>query len=181
MHRGFTRKLGLEAVVLCSLITGCSAGNGYSGDGRMIDNGPSAATDRYVIDLGPIDLSTKGKRSFRLVNLPPENFGCGIELSAPGASRVQWEEKRFGASVSMEIAADDGEVVMHVSGPLRDWTWSMYVTGATNAFLYVQGPPGSFFDAKKGRSYRLEFSVIEPDQAHSEIKATLKLKSGGWK
>jgi hypothetical protein len=54
MHRGFTRKLGLEAVVLCSLITGCSAGNGYSGDGRMIDNGPSAATDRYVIDLGPI-------------------------------------------------------------------------------------------------------------------------------
>lgn len=152
---------------------GCSAGSGYSGDGQMIDNGPLAATDRYVVNLGPIDLTKKGMRSYRLINLPPENFECGIDLSAPAATRIQWEEKKIQATVSMDIVGEDGDVLMHVTGSVRDWTWSMYMSGETNAFLYVQGPPGSFFNPKKDRAYRLDVSVIEPDASHFGIEATL--------
>jgi hypothetical protein len=169
------------AVLSCGLLMGCSASNDYSGDGQMIDHGPFAATDRYVLDLGPIDLTRQGKRSYRLGNLPSENFVCGIEVSAPTSSHVQWDKRQIDASISMDIVGNGGEVLMHIAGPLPDWTWSMDVTGATSAFLYVRGSPGSFFTPTKGSSYRLNVSVDQPDAAHPEIKATLRLKSGGWK
>ena len=180
MVRGIT-SFAFGAVLSCGLLMGCSASNDYSGDGQMIDNGPFAATDRYVVDLGPIDLTSQGKRSYRLANLPSENVVCGVELSAAPSSHVQWDKKQMDASISMDIVGSGGEVLMHVAGPLRDWTWSMDVTGATSVFLYVRGSPGSFFTPTKGGSYRLDVSVNDPDVAHPDIKATLKLKSGGWK
>ena len=42
----------------------------YSGDGKFTDFGPLAAIDRYLVDLGPVDLSRANKRAFRMRGLP---------------------------------------------------------------------------------------------------------------
>ena len=180
MHRGFSSALSVATVLWCGLLTGC-LGGGYSGDGKMIDNGPLAATDRYVLDLGPIDLTKQERRSFRLSNLPSENFATGIELREATNSHVPWDKKEIDASVSMDIIDEGGKTLMHAAGSLRQWTWEMRVTGATGAFLYVDGVPGSFFTPAKGRSYRLDVSVVEPDRMRTNVKAIVKLKTGGWK
>ena len=46
------------AISLFEILTGCDAVAQYAGEGRFIDNGPSAATDRYVVDLGPVSLNS---------------------------------------------------------------------------------------------------------------------------
>ena len=46
-------------VTIISLVitsVNCMSVLSYSGDGQLIDNGPLAATDRYVLDLGEITL-----------------------------------------------------------------------------------------------------------------------------
>jgi hypothetical protein len=63
--------------VLAIALTGCLAGMFYSGDGRLIDHGPTAFDQRYVLDLGSVDLRKTGKVQYHLGKLPNVPFNVG--------------------------------------------------------------------------------------------------------
>lgn len=48
--------MGFPDLTLIALLGACSKAD-YTGDGRFVVNGPTAATERYVIELGQLDLS----------------------------------------------------------------------------------------------------------------------------
>jgi hypothetical protein len=67
--------------VLAIALTGCLAGMFYSGDGRLIDHGPTAFDQRYVLDLGSVDLRKTGKVQYHLGKLPNVPFNVGLDIS----------------------------------------------------------------------------------------------------
>ena len=63
------------------LLAGCYDVSEYTGDGKLVDNGARSATDRYILNLGLIDLRKQQKYTYRISGLPEENFIAGIELT----------------------------------------------------------------------------------------------------
>ena len=55
---------------LVLLATVAAAAAAYQGDGTFIDRGPFEAHNRYVLDLGPLDLTKNERWTFRLASLP---------------------------------------------------------------------------------------------------------------
>lgn len=175
------RALTCATLLAASFLAACSSiAAEYSGDGTMIDNGPLAATDRYVVNLGPIDLARRGELSFRLSDLPSENFVCGFELTVQSTDHSALRDKAIFAVVSMEVKEQDGKSKFRVVDPLNKWTWSVPSIGGT-AFLYQRGTPGSFFSVESGRTYQLTVTVLEPEVSKRSIKVAVLLKSAGWK
>jgi hypothetical protein len=52
-----------------------------------VDHGPSAATGRYIVRLGDIDVTAAGIHGFSMSGLPPEEFILGLEVAAGTGSR----------------------------------------------------------------------------------------------
>jgi len=148
----------------------------YTGDGRLLDNGPTAANDRYVVEVGTIDLSQRTSKTFALKGLPSVNFVVGIQVSsATGKSN---DGPIADADVLMEIRDESGSQVVGVAGPLRTWTWSGSLRGGPS-FVYERGPPGSYFSPAAKSSYELRVTVRTPSSVATP--ALVVLKSGGWK
>lgn len=158
----------------------CSAANDYSGDGKLVDNGMLAATDRYVLDLGSISLKSQGGRTYRLENLPSTSFVIGIDVGAPSSSFPVLEKKPIRSSVSISLMGPDGKPVFSTAGELASWTWSIPSTGE-RAFVYKDGSLGSSFTPTTKTAYELRVEVLKPDSGNLQYEATLKAKSGGWK
>ncbi len=152
---------------------------GYSGDGRLVDNGPLAATDRYVLDLGEIDLESKSKRTYSLVNLPTTSFVVGLEI-VPTTQSARMTEGLINPTLSMSMKDGSGKEVFAVASPLRLWTWSIPSTGA-KAFIYHRDHPGSFVYPRSETTYALTVEVITPDKMPSPVHAKVLLKSSGLK
>src|SRR5712664_1410730 len=131
------------ALVAVALIAaGCESVAQYSGDGKLIDNGPGAATDRYVLDLGPISLKAPRTVTFKFKNLPKENFVLGFELHAPQGSKL--EQSAITPMVSI-VLLENGKPIVTKDGKLSEWTWSVRSPG-DSAFLYGREKPGTYFD-----------------------------------
>ena len=81
------------AAVAILLLGGCSNEVGYSGDGRLIDNGVTAADHRYVIEVGAIDLSRKGAATFRMSGIPRTYYALGLQVP-DGADRGPAQARR---------------------------------------------------------------------------------------
>jgi len=161
-----------------SLITvGCESVAQYSGDGKLIDNGPRAATDRYVVDLGSISLKALGISTFKFKNLPKENFVIGFELQAPPGSKL--DQTSIAPVVSIRLR-QDGKTIVGKEGRLSEWTWSVKSPG-DRAFVYGREKPDTYFDALPGKDYELTFQVKQPDPGSANYTASLVAKSGGWK
>jgi hypothetical protein len=107
----------VTAVVLALLATtACDRPPGYQGDGTLTDFGPATAHERYVIDLGSIDLSRPNRRSFKMPGLPQEEFTMGLrqvnvsagcDATALGSIRVR-----------LGVRTDDGAVIVAEEAPL---------------------------------------------------------------
>lgn len=166
------------ALLAVSLITtGCESVAQYSGDGKLIDNGPRAATDRYVVDLGSISLKTPGMTTYKFKNLPKENFVIGFELQAPPGSKL--DQTAIAPVVSITLK-QDGKPLVSKEGRLSEWTWSVRSPG-DRAFVYGREKPDTYFDAVPVRDYELTFHVKQPDRGTANYTASLVAKSGGWK
>lgn len=166
------------ALLAVSLITaGCESVAQYSGDGKLIDNGPRAATDRYVVDLGSVSLKTSGTATFRFKNLPKENFVIGFELQAPPGSKL---DQTAIAPVVSVVLRQDGQPLVSKEGRLSEWTWSVKSPG-DRAFVYGREKPDTYFDAAPGKAYELTLQVKQPDRTSANYTASLVAKSGGWK
>jgi len=158
----------------------CSSARDYSGDGKLVDNGMFAATDRYVLELGSISLKSPGRRTYRIENLPATPFVIGIDVQAPSSSFSVLEQKPINASVSMSLVGMNGETVFTAAGPLPSWTWSIPSTGE-RAFIYKEGSQASSFTPQARTRYELVVEVLKPEHGNLKYDAMLKAKSGGWK
>lgn len=157
----------------------CTAEHRYDGDGKFVDRGPAAATERYVVDFGPIDLSRETEAKFRMRNLPQAEFAVGIQLERSDHQRIEPGDSTISATVSMDLKDEQGGTVLQASRPLRDWTWSNRVN-ATDYFLYVRDPQGSYFTPAKDREYMLTVRVSQT-KGSAQLQTNVVMKSGGWK
>lgn len=168
---------GLSFVAVTLLMSiGCEAVN-YTGDGRFVDNGKGAAIDRYVVDLGAVNLKTMASTSFKMKNLPKEGFVVGIELKPLADQRL--DPKAFTAVVTISIL-ENGKEIFAREGKLAEWTWSEDRL-SKQAFVYGRQSPRTYFEASTSRSYELRFAVKQPDQSNLGYDARLLVKGGGWK
>jgi len=178
---GQWRLLGVALLVIAGLYS-CVPWTKSVGDAKMIDNGPFAATDRYVVDLGHVQLGERSTRTIQLSGLPSDNFACGIEVTIPDTD-WNWSSsaKPLDAVVSMRIANFNDKTLFAIEAPLRDWTWNTRA-GDRQVFLYRRDDPNStYFDATHDTNYRVTVSVVEPDTRHPDLVAKITMKSGGWK
>jgi hypothetical protein len=162
------------------LLFGCYRVSHYSGDGQLIDNGPTAATDRYVLNLGPIDLARSGTKTFRLANLPEANFVTGVEISVASGDRAANATRRANPVISLELSGPEGKVLFTKKSALDAWTWSVPASGLP-AFVYGREEPRTYFNAAPKTAYTLTLNVLEPDRSETKYTALLMMKSGGWK
>ncbi len=161
-----------------ALLCACSPPNTYSGDGRLIDYGPTAPDHRYVIEMGPIDLSRTGTYKFKMTGLPRTYFVMGLQIPLRAADRTTGN-LTTPANISLDLERRPGDMVAMVTTPLRDWTWSNPKL-EDKAFAYLRQSPRAFFDAFTEHHYELTVTVNVPD---SSIPAgtLVELKSAGWK
>lgn len=171
----YKRSLAL-AVALVAGLAGCDTVAQYSGDGRLTDKGPTAATDRYVLDLGQVSLKAPTSATFSLKNLPKAEFVVGIELRSP-ASKI--EQAAINPLVGITLL-EDGKAIISKEAKLSDWTWSIHSPG-NYAFVYGRDQPATYFTPAPGKNYQLTLRVKEPDRSNANYTAALVAKSGGWK
>jgi hypothetical protein len=166
--------------LLMVVIAACDSVANYSGDGKLTDNGIFAATDRYVLDLGPVALKNRAEKKYRLENLPKESFVVGIEIRPTVKDLASLERKPINAVVSLSLAGSDGKQVFTVDSKLSAWTWNLPST-ADYAFIYVRNDPGTYFTPASNSSYDMTLKILQPDSGSLQYEARILAKSGGWK
>ena len=160
------------------LLGGCAKEASYSGDGRLIDHGLTAADHRYVVEVGAVDLSHAGSTRFKLKGLPRTYFAIGLQVPG-GVDRGSAGTAVTPADVSLEMTQLDYGMVALITAPLRDWTWLNPKLGEPT-FVYLRRSSGSYFDAFSEAQYRLDVVVNVPD-ASIPAGSIVVLKSAGWK
>lgn len=168
------------------LLSGCFHAAFYSGDGRFTDNGILAYSNRYVIDLGAIDLSTSGTYTYKLSGLPCARFTVGINVTEDKPNRL-FGVVHYGASVRVHLQTAEGETVILEEGSLDSWTRSygigdrishLYQRGETKEILLpgggsrsellgikASGGWGSYFNSEFEKTYRLTLEVLVSEKS----------------
>ena len=171
------RRAALAALVLA--LSGCDAAESYRGDGKLVDNGLFAATDRYVLDLGPAALERANTTTYRIENLPNEEFVFGIRVTRPGPGPSLMNGSSILAVVALELMDRDGAILMRREGPLNEWTWNVPSTGDW-AFAYGRENPSTYFTPGRG-PLRLTLTVLRPDPNATVYAPRIVATTGGWK
>ena len=190
------------ALTITAYLFGCNRGLLYRGDGTFTDAGLGAAIDRYVVDLGPIDLGKGGEHHFVLVGLPSTTMTVGFQAS-PSLEREQiWQTKPLDAGVRLTLRRADGTVVIDENSRLPSWVWSSKAT-SLESFISLAGLServelksdlhtyrrlgvradagwGTSFDPDPMRRYDLAVRVWHP-MTGREYPVRVVLKGGGWK
>jgi hypothetical protein len=166
-------------ILILFFTMGCYNESNYMGDGQLIDNGRDAATDRYVLDLGEIDLNNIGKYVFNIKGLPKEEFVIGIKLEAEQAIDID-SALPNDAEILVSLSEANGKIIFEVNSKLDDWIWSTNVLEKNNAFIYKRGDNNTFFNPDL-KDYKLTVSILRPNQIAIPSKSKLLAKSGGWK
>jgi hypothetical protein len=125
----------LAGIAMIAILSYCYSKSYYSGDGELIDNGPLAATDRYVLELGIVELNKKGIYTFKINNLPTVNFVIGIEIQVSPKHQSVLENQNVKPIISLELLNPQNMQVIHNQSSLDTWTWSVKGMGNT-AFVY---------------------------------------------
>lgn len=170
----------LTSMVLLSILPQCHSQSPYTGDGRLTDSGSLAATDRYVLDLGPIELNKQGSFTYRLQNLPSVSFVIGIEIHLLSQDHVTMESHTVNPNLFIELVGPQAESLIRNESFLSTWTWSI-VAQSSRAFVYRRDEPSTAFIPIRNKKYELRIKVVRPDESRLQYSARLIAKSGGWK
>jgi hypothetical protein len=165
-------------IAVVTAFAGCTKPVHYVGDGRFIDNGWSAATERYVLELGPVEVAHTGTTEFNMTGLPPMYMVVGLQVPGRVASSPEGETKTP-ADISVELVQLPDDPVLLLTGALRHWNRAEADGGATT-FFYQRQASRSYFDAFPENHYRLRVTVNTPDPAVPSGTFVV-LKTGGWK
>ena len=181
----------LAALSLTAVIVGCE----YAGDGQLTDHG-FIAHQRYVLDLGPVDLSQRSQQSFKMANLPSEGFTFGLQLAG-----TNWNESAVQATVRLLLVNEKDQVVFDVTESLPKWVWSgvrpgdpfVYLRGVNSEIpigagsvrlepvVKADGGWGTYVQARRTGRYQLTFETVKPDPYARQVAARLVAVGGGWK
>lgn len=175
----FLSRLSVLAISMI-LLSSCYDINDYSGDGRLIDNGKSAATDRYVLELGVISIDRNEVNSYQISNLPKSNFVVGFNIIYTGDNPSKFESGFVSPLISLQLEDSEGNIVFSKESGLDTWTWSI-PSNKNEAFVYGQGNPGTYFESSSKSQYVLKCKVVDPFLGDSDHSVELLAKSGGWK
>lgn len=173
MRRGPSLTL-TSVVVVCAIATGCEVSE-YAGDGRLVDNGPLAATDRYILDLGAITIGDGATHSFSLSGLPEENFVVGFVIDI--TEREQRVTAASEPSMRVQLIAEGDGSVFDIDKPIAEWTWS-HARDASHGYVYSRDGAGTYFDAASSENYHL---IVTTTLVERKVEARLQARSGGWK
>ena len=192
-------RFGVAAIVGTPLfLLACSPG--YTGDGTFVDNDVTAARERYVLDLGSLDLAQVAQHRYRLAGLPNEEMVAGIEVieAEPNVDT----RPNHPARVRLKLETDTGQIVMLEDDSLNSWVWS-YGLRDPKSFYYRSGQSrevplragvttyqrlgqkadsgwGTYFTPSQIRTYLLTLDVLVPEASPSR-PARLRIVGGGWK
>jgi len=192
----------LLAILLTSVVLlGCPASK-YSGDGKLTDD-PLSPSQRFVLTLGPTDLTKAGTSTYRLADLPQKNFVVGFAVSQGSTTGMTLHETRpIDAIVRLTLKDEASRVIIDEMGPLNEWTWSGS-PHSPGAFVYKQGKSrdvpmpggyvtpepigvkpddgfGSGFTPRSDGRYSLQVQVLTGDPSAGAYTITLTSASGGW-
>jgi hypothetical protein len=116
---------------------------------------------------------------YRLENLPSETFVLGIQLtSSRGAPALS--EGAVSAEIDLLLQDESGRTLLHKSGNLSEWTWSLPAS-AEWAFVYGSQPQGTYFTPVDGSSLSLVVTVSQAGSLDAAYSPRLVAKAGGWK
>jgi hypothetical protein len=178
----------------------------YKGDGVLTDKGPMAAIDRYVLDLGKIQLNRKGEYSYFISNLPQEEMTVGLGITDDVSFTDNLKDKlkvKFPITIKIKLTNGEGKIVINEEGALHDWVWD-FISGTNYHFVYKPGQVteiktgenstysrptgvkadagwGTYFTPRKRESYKLTVAVFPTGNARIARMANVQVKGGGWK
>ena len=200
------RRVWARALILAMVLMlgGCFRGFLYDGDGRFVDHGPTAAAERYLLDLGPVDLATKSERRYSMAGLPPVEMVVGLEVTAAPIGERSRESRPVDALITIVVINSRNELVIREREHLARWTWETSSSQEFRAFVYRRGDVreqslgsgvigferlgvrtdggwGSYFQPRRGERYLLTLSVLEPASAGQRYSVRLLVTGGGWK
>ncbi len=173
-----------------------------AGHGTLRDSGPSAAIDRFVIDLPVIDQRANLAHSYTLEHLPEEEMVVGIRMLP--AVRIGESAPSTEPSIELSLALEDetGAVVFAESGAINEWdlwiidemprfyfrsgNWedSISYAGKTQKRRAGVGADqgwGTKFVPRRNGVYRLTFRFSGPIEQLDAAKLWLGIRGGGWK
>jgi hypothetical protein len=180
INRGYNMKIIFRGIILIAIISSCSCVNQYSGDGQLIDKGPFSATDRYILNLGEIELKNPSLKLYRLENLPAANFVVGMEIRVSPENRSVIENKSIKPLILIELLGPQKEIIFRDQSSLDTWVWSVRAVDNT-VFIYKLNNSSTFFTAIAKEKYNLKVSIVQPDANKIDYTVRLLAKSGGWK
>jgi len=184
-------------------------GHTYKGDGRFTDNGYTTAHDRYILDLGEIDLASKRKYAYTMSRLPSTEMTVGFYIEGfknhQRQSGTPYPANPNNALVRLLLTNDKGNLVINETANLSQWVWSDSPID-NNAFVYLRGVDvkrslskgsdlvtydrvgiktddgwGTYFTPSMWTTYYLTIEIIEPTKNAIDYKASVRLIGGGWK
>lgn len=173
-------------VLFLSMNAGCDQRSNYSSDGKFLDRGSDAATNRYVLDLGKVPLDSANKKGFVIKGLPDGEYTLGLMFyKKETVQKLQDYEseifyKRLNALIKMELRDKSGHKVIDAIAPLKDWVWS-YPGDHEWAFIYVRENDSSYFYSRASKRFNLVVEVIEGDVRLGDVSARVIAQGGGWK
>ncbi len=122
----------------------------YSGDGKFEDRGSKTVLNRYVLDLGKIDLQKSGTHEFKLSGLPEKKFVAGIVLNMPhplpAKPKPDWFEKVNVKMVLIDLNTD--KPVFEFDQPLSKYTRTNASPTPNTTFVYGRDIRSSFTPGK---------------------------------
>lgn len=178
-----SRLVAVASLAATFTLSGCMPSElRYSGSGQLHDAGPLARIDRYVVELGGIDLRTTGSATFRLANLPQAPLTVGLDL---WFANVQHGIELMGlrpvyAVVSFELRAEDGTAVFRDEASLyQDVAWWAGASDTHHAFVYSLRRRTTFVP-EPDRAYTLVVSVVQADRGPALYEAAAVVRGGGY-
>lgn len=185
-------------------LAGCFGALFYDGDGRFVDHGPTAAIDRYVLDLGPVNLAAKGAYRYSMAGLPAVAMAVGLELADAYGDKNLSESRPVDALIEVVLLNSRGELVIRERGHLDTWGWEYSLAQQHRAFVGLSGKLqerslghgvigyerlevkadggwGTIFKPRRGERYSLTLSVLEPSTSARAYTAKVLVQGGGWK
>ena len=145
-----------------ALAAGCAHALFYTGDGRFVDNGFLAYSRRFEIDLGPVDLSTAGRYTYRLGGLPRAEFVVSLQVIEDKRNTTD-KAPDYPALVHVQLRDQNGDTVFDERAPLNAWVRSYGLPDNTSELH------------RRGRSVEVALPGGGSKQQRTGVKV-----SGGW-
>jgi hypothetical protein len=148
---------------------------------------PAAAAqgNRFEVDLGPVDIESKGQRELKLPPLPDAEIAFGLRLAPAGSGRLDQLPK---ATVRITLVNELNQQVFSVAGDLADWTrsestkaWFLYQRGIDSQARGPDGGWGTYAHPRQAGSYWMTVETVKSNVAMTKFTVRLVGIGGGAK